>query len=153
MEVAKKGWRKFGLAEVRIELHAEEKGDPCHDIDASRKIPVELDGVEEHGENSEPRIALVVVESGIHKVEGVVRKDHFLEKSPQNFKDRGLRAFAVKGMRSKECLSELPVSADRTLHDLRKEGDEEGKSEERFFRFYTFPAYIQKISHGLECVK
>jgi hypothetical protein len=43
--------------------------------------------------------------------------------------------------------------SDGALHDLRKEGDEEGESEERFFRLYTFPAYIQQISHGLERVK
>ena len=50
-------------------------------------------------------------------------------------------------------LRQIAVTADGPLHQLGKERHKERKLSQAAFRFYLALVHINKISHGLECIK
>ena len=101
-------------------------------IDSSGEVGVDLYAVEESAHEyskSDIMMIRIVKKDLVHYNANSVRNDHFFEKSPQHAEQTKLETPQIKAVGFVKLRGELLIAGDRSLNDLGKIGDEQGKLE------------------------
>ena len=132
--------RKKRLAEVLCQPDSEHLGtSPC-DIDASVKIHINLEGVDQHAQDyDDPAVILVIFEDLPDIPVEPVGENHLLDQSPHDQLGTETEFLIVEPVFRLKFRSQLLITRDRSLRDHRKEDQEQEESENVSFGRAPFP--------------
>ena len=143
-----------GPLEILLQSDAQSLGDSDGDVDAPGEVRVQLQGVEEHPhQHIGAVIGIRVPDDGVDPHQHPVRDDHFLEIAPQNALQSKIYRFSVKSVFPIQGFRQIPEPADRPLHQLGKEGHEQGEPERVPLCPDCPPVHVDQIPHRLEGVE
>ena len=140
--------------EVRRKLYAEELGDARHQINAAGKIRVLLEGVKQHADDDDrAAVGALVAENRFHQRQGTVGDHLFLEPSPEHQQQAALDTVKVEAVRRDELAFELVKARNRSLNQLREEGDEQRELRRVLLRGVFAVVDVDQVAHRLKGIK
>ena len=155
---------EVGQIEVFRQPDTHALGDADGDIDAAGEVAVELESIEQHGNEHISAVVihedfaqlcghLLAVDQGQNGYHQPVGDDHLLEIAPQNPHEALGYIPALKAVGFVQGLGQVAVAADGALDHLGEEGDEEGQLEDVILGLLLATVYIDDVAHGLEGVE
>ena len=149
--VLRQGRGEDGPLEVLRQPDAEQLPRADGHVDAAGEVAVELDAVDQHGEQDHgPAVGGVVGEEIIHQHRGPVGDDHFLEIAPEDALDAAAQVLRVEVIALQQPGGQLVVAADGALDHLGEEGGEQGEFCRIALGGILAPELVDHIAHGLE---
>ena len=144
---------KIRLPEIFIERDPEHLRDAQDDIDPSGEIPVELGAVHEDAQDAVAPQSRVIIENRVDIKRRVVSDDDLLEKSPGDPVQPAQDPLHVEFFFRIERIGQPAVAPDRSLQDLRKEGEKKREAERIPLGLHSLPVHVKEIGCRLKSVK
>ena len=124
------------------------------DIDAARKVAVNLCGIQQNEQKNVCAVELVrLLNERLDADHGGIGYDQLFEVSPHNAEQSCADGLTVKGVLAHQLLLQIAKAADRSLQQLREKGDKKHQFCGISLGSYLFAVDVDEISHRLEGVK
>ena len=118
------GLCKIWTAEVLRHCDSQHLGNTSGDINAARKISIELQRIDQHcKQGGKTAILCFISQYCILDRSGTVCNDHLFNKAPQDELKSELNVFKLQIMSVIQLPGQIIVNCDRPLYDLREETD------------------------------
>ena len=149
--VFRQGCGKDRTAEILGHVNAEHPRGAARNVDAAGKIAIELDAVEQNAAgNDRAAVRAVFRDHSVYQHGGPVGDNKLFEVAPETQLDAELQIAPVQTALRQKLRSKLVVPADRPLHHLREERDEQAVFQRVFLRGELSPVDVNDIADALE---